>query len=104
MSEPSTPASHPARPSTEWLRSIVEVTRIFAEATVDFDRLLHTVVEQVGRLSSAYCSLGLISQDGRFWETVAEYGMEANTLEIITQLMGPRRFSLDEVTVTTTAL
>ena len=104
MSVPSNPEPPRARTATEWLRAVVDVTRTFAEETVDYERLLQTVVEQVGRLSSAYCGLGLVSEDGRFWEIAAEYGMAAGTLETLNQIMGPRRLSLDETSFSTTAL
>ncbi|MFO0579357.1 MAG: ATP-binding protein [Polyangia bacterium] len=78
------------------LRTLVEVTRTFAEATIDYDRLLHTIVDQAGRLSGAYCGLGLVTQGGRSWEMVAEYAQEPETLKILNQMMGARRLSLDE--------
>ena len=81
---------------TERLQRLMEIVRIFAATTADYDRLLHTVVEQTGQVMQAYCALGLISADRLWWEAVAEYAPEPNTLHILAELIGDRRLAMDQ--------
>ncbi|HVK66534.1 MAG TPA: ATP-binding protein [Polyangium sp.] len=87
-----------ARESTrvDRMRMLAELARIFAEATNDYDRLMHTVVEETGRLMDAYCVLGLVSEDGAWWDVAAEFAPNPETLTTIVALMGSRRMSRDE--------
>ncbi|MFO0586233.1 MAG: ATP-binding protein [Polyangiaceae bacterium] len=77
------------------LRTLVEVARTFAEATHDYERLIKVIVEQLARLSNSYCVLGLVNEDRTWWEAVAEYVLEAETLRVMEQLIGPRRLPMD---------
>ncbi|MDI1445197.1 ATP-binding protein [Polyangium sp. 6x1] len=89
---------HPARESTrtDRLRMLAELARIFAETTNDYDRLLRTVVEETGRLMDAYCVLGLVSEDGAWWDVATEFAPDPETLTTIEALMDSRRLSREE--------
>jgi two-component system, cell cycle sensor histidine kinase and response regulator CckA len=88
--------------ATERLQRLVEIVRLFAEATVDYDRLLKTVVEQAGKAMQAYCALGLVSTDRQWWDTAAEYSADPDILRVVQEFIHDRRLPMEGLAFSTT--
>ncbi len=86
------------------LRALVEITRTFAEATTQYDRLLQTVVEQIGRFSGGYCSLGLVSDDGAWWDAVGHFDRVPGVQRSVEEAFGTGRVSLSSMGITSMVL
>jgi signal transduction histidine kinase len=84
----------PEATAIQRLRLLTEVTRTFAESTIDYAQLLRTIVEQTAHFADGYCGLGLVSDDGESWQTEAEFAPRPGLLEAGVEILGPRRYSL----------
>jgi signal transduction histidine kinase len=95
MSGKTTEGVEPGNAAARRLRALVDVTRTFAEATTDYEKLLNTIVEQTGRFVGGYCMLGLVSDDRQWWGTIAEYAEDPTFIADVVELVGPKRMPLD---------
>jgi signal transduction histidine kinase len=77
------------------LRTLVEITRSFAEATTDYLVLLQGIVKQVGTFLGGYCFLGLVTDDETTWELIAEHSDDEAFLGEIREMMAERRMHID---------
>jgi signal transduction histidine kinase/ActR/RegA family two-component response regulator len=55
------------------LLALVGITKAFAESTGDYASLLQEIVERTGQFLDGLCILGVVTDDGRWWEPAAEY-------------------------------
>src|SRR6188768_463 len=62
------------------LYSLSDTMRAFAEATIDYQRLLRTVAERMARLVGHGCVLVLVSEDGQQLCPVAVYFEDPNLM------------------------
>lgn len=69
------------------LRTLVEITRSFAEATTDYLGLLQGIVDQVGAFVGGYCFLGLLNEDGTRWDLIAEHADDPAFVDDIRSLL-----------------
>ena len=77
------------------LRTLVEITRSFAEATTDYLGLLQGIVKQVGTFVGGYCFLGLVNDDETEWELIAEHADDEAFLGEVREMLGDRHMRLD---------
>jgi signal transduction histidine kinase len=82
-----------ASDAAQRLRALTEITRTFAEASTDYLQLLQTITEQTSRFMNGHCLLGLVSEDGQWWERAAEFvddpAVRADALEHVGQERRP---------------
>ena len=76
------------------LRMLVDASVKFAAATPDYVELLRAIVEQTSRFVGGYGLLGLVSDDGQWWERVAAYSGTPSFIEMAGDLVGAERIEL----------
>ncbi|MGD0678207.1 MAG: GAF domain-containing protein [Polyangiaceae bacterium] len=86
------------------LRALVEVTQTFAAATTDYLALLQTVAAQTGRFMNGYCNVSVISDDGRWLESVADFAENPAFAADLNALPALGRLPLDGDSVSATVV
>ena len=67
----------------ERLRIVSEVTRSFAEATPDYERLLDTIARTLSEVNSGICTVLLLSEGGETVDPVAVHAPDAEALRVV---------------------
>ncbi len=80
------------------------ITRAFAEETGDLPKLLQRVVEQTSNFLDGLCTLGVITDDGKGWQALAEFSQDAALLRDRERDFGCGVQSLDAPTVIAEAI
>src|SRR5215471_14112937 len=84
-----------AGPPTERARSLTDAVRAFADASVDYPRLLEIVAKTAAELLECACAVGLLSEDGRQVETVAVYDSNPAARDLVRELARAKPLSVD---------
>ncbi|MDB4929829.1 MAG: domain S-box protein [Myxococcaceae bacterium] len=77
------------------LRAITDVTRAFAEATADYERLLDVVVRRSAEVVGDSCALGLVSDDGRWFALETCFDRDPAALATVREVFGAKPASLE---------
>jgi PAS domain S-box-containing protein len=77
------PADQPriATGTTDRSAAIAEAAEAFHEAVFDLDVLLHIVAERISRATGDYCSVGLVSPDGKRFQPLVAYHADPKLIE-----------------------
>src|SRR5215471_10674577 len=84
-----------AGPPTERARSLTDAVRAFADASVDYPRLLEIVAKTAAELLECACAVSLVSADGRQVETMAVYDGNPSAMDLVRELAGANPLSVD---------
>src|SRR5437879_4746925 len=68
--------------------AIAAAAEAFHEAVYDLDVLLHTVAERISRATGDYCSVALVSPDGRRFQPLVAYHSDPKLVEDSRQFLG----------------
>src|SRR6266571_6644048 len=74
----------------ERLAAIAEATGAFSDAVPDIEALLSIIAEHISRATGDFCSVVLLSADGRSVEPVTAYHPDPNVMEDARHLLGVR--------------
>jgi PAS domain S-box-containing protein len=79
--------------ASERLIALAEASRVFASATLDLNKLLHTITHLVGNVVGNACSIRLISEDGAWLQPGVSYHPDPEMEEFLqrTHVEAPQR-------------
>ena len=79
----------------ERLRVLAGATRAVAEATIDYQRLLQTIVSCAAQTIGCFCAMALVSDDAQWLDPVAAFDADAAKLAVLRELMAANRSRLE---------
>jgi PAS domain S-box-containing protein len=86
--EPEPPSEAETGSSSDRLAAVAAAADAFSDAVLDVEALLEIVAEHIARATGDFCSVVLLSADGRRIEPVAAYHVDPNLRQDVAGLLG----------------